>query len=230
MIGAPAVDRPCDPDARTVDVDGKPPVVAPSTMSVTCIGRSWRNRPTLITIVQHHRGLARVTEHLFELFNRHQHARRLGRSATRPTLRPRCWLRLPRRNTRWRCWEIAIGSGQTAGRTRFAHELARRVSQARRASIDVVTLVPRVAPVQEHVDLVVKHGILRGRGRGRAAEARRGRRSADAALRSLAILGFRKSAVAIVVAARGRLDAAPQNSPCRPRGRNVSLGHRCGGH
>ena len=49
--------------------------------------------------------------------------------------------------------------GKTAGRTRFARELARRVSQARTAGIEAVTLVPRVAPVAEHIDLVVKHGI-----------------------------------------------------------------------
>ncbi|MEX2091944.1 MAG: hypothetical protein WD971_04660, partial [Pirellulales bacterium] len=49
--------------------------------------------------------------------------------------------------------------GKTAGRTRFARELARRVSQARTAGIEAVTLVPRVAPIAEHIDLVVKHGI-----------------------------------------------------------------------
>jgi len=108
--------------------------------------------------VQHHRGLARVTEHLFELFNRHRMpttwavgdpahsaaAVLVAASETKHALAllgDRYWI------------------GPTAGRTRFAHELARRVSQARAASIDVVTLVPRVAPVQEHVDLVVKHGI-----------------------------------------------------------------------
>jgi hypothetical protein len=49
--------------------------------------------------------------------------------------------------------------GPTAGRTRFARELARRVSQARAAGIHVKTVVPRVASVARHIDLVVKHQI-----------------------------------------------------------------------
>ena len=49
--------------------------------------------------------------------------------------------------------------GPTAGRKRFAHELARRVSQARAKGIHLSTLVPRVAPVAEHIDLIVKHEI-----------------------------------------------------------------------
>jgi hypothetical protein len=49
--------------------------------------------------------------------------------------------------------------GPTAGRTRFARELARRVAQARAQGIDLVTIVPRVATVAEHIDLVVKQGI-----------------------------------------------------------------------
>ena len=49
--------------------------------------------------------------------------------------------------------------GPTAGRTRFARELARRVSQARGAGIHVKTLVPRVASVERHIDLVVKQQI-----------------------------------------------------------------------
>ena len=49
--------------------------------------------------------------------------------------------------------------GPTAGRTRFARELARRVSQARAKGIEVVTMVPRVAAIAEHIDLVVKQDI-----------------------------------------------------------------------
>jgi hypothetical protein len=49
--------------------------------------------------------------------------------------------------------------GPTAGRTRFARELARRVSQARNAGIAVTTLVPRAASVERHIDLVVKQQI-----------------------------------------------------------------------
>ncbi|HEY3395775.1 MAG TPA: hypothetical protein VGK58_23940, partial [Lacipirellulaceae bacterium] len=49
--------------------------------------------------------------------------------------------------------------GPTAGRTRFARELARRVSQARAAGINLKTLVPRVDSVQPHIDLVIKQRI-----------------------------------------------------------------------
>jgi hypothetical protein len=49
--------------------------------------------------------------------------------------------------------------GPMAGRTRFARELARRVSHARDAGIHVTTLVPRVATIERHVDLVVKQRI-----------------------------------------------------------------------
>lgn len=105
-----------------------------------------------------HRGLAQVTEQLFEMFNRHRlpatwavgdpaHSAAAALVAASETkhglalLGDRYWI------------------GKTAGRTRFARELARRVSQARTAGIETVTLFPRVAPVAEHIDLVVKHGI-----------------------------------------------------------------------
>lgn len=105
-----------------------------------------------------HRGLAKVTEQLFEMFNRHRlpatwavgdpaHSAATALVAGSETkhglalLGDRYWI------------------GKTAGRTRFARELARRVSQSRTAGIETVTLVPRVAPVAEHIDLVVKHGI-----------------------------------------------------------------------
>ncbi len=62
------------------------------------------------------------------------------------------------------CHELAILGdanwvGPTAGRTRFARELARRVSQARSARINVTTLVPRVGSVDRHIDLVIKQRI-----------------------------------------------------------------------
>jgi hypothetical protein len=62
------------------------------------------------------------------------------------------------------CHELAILGdanwvGPTAGRTRFARELSRRVSQARSAQINVTTLVPRVGPVDRHIDLAIKHRI-----------------------------------------------------------------------
>lgn len=49
--------------------------------------------------------------------------------------------------------------GPMAGRTRFARELSRRVVQARLKSLCVHAFVPRVAPVERDIDLVVKHDI-----------------------------------------------------------------------
>jgi hypothetical protein len=49
--------------------------------------------------------------------------------------------------------------GPMAGRTRFARELARRVAQARSAGLAVTTLVPRVASIERHIDLIVKQRI-----------------------------------------------------------------------
>jgi hypothetical protein len=49
--------------------------------------------------------------------------------------------------------------GPTAGRTRFARELTRRLAQSRAAGLDVTTLVPCVASVESHIDLVVKQQI-----------------------------------------------------------------------
>jgi hypothetical protein len=49
--------------------------------------------------------------------------------------------------------------GPTAGRTRFARELVRRISQARAAGLDVATLVPRTATIERHMDLIVKQRI-----------------------------------------------------------------------
>lgn len=49
--------------------------------------------------------------------------------------------------------------GPTAGRTRFARELARRISKSRAAGLQVTTLVPSVASIDDNIDLVVKQGI-----------------------------------------------------------------------
>jgi hypothetical protein len=49
--------------------------------------------------------------------------------------------------------------GPTAGRTRFARELARRVTQARATGLEISTLVPRAASIAEHIDLVVKQQL-----------------------------------------------------------------------
>ena len=49
--------------------------------------------------------------------------------------------------------------GPTAGRTRFARELARRLTQARSTGLEVTSLVPHVASIEKHIDLVVKQRI-----------------------------------------------------------------------
>jgi hypothetical protein len=105
-----------------------------------------------------HRGLAKVTEQLFETFNRYAlpatwavgdpaHSAAASLVAASNTKHGLALL--------GDCYWI----GKTAGRTRFARELARRVSQSRSAGIEAVTLVPRVATIADHIDLVVKHGI-----------------------------------------------------------------------
>jgi hypothetical protein len=49
--------------------------------------------------------------------------------------------------------------GPTAGRTRFARELVRRLTQARAAGLEITSLVPCVASIRSNVDLVVKQQI-----------------------------------------------------------------------
>lgn len=61
--------------------------------------------------------------------------------------------------------------GPTAGRTRFARELGRRVSHSRAAGIDVATLVPRVAEIERDIDLVLKQRIRAVAGVGNSAAA-----------------------------------------------------------
>jgi hypothetical protein len=63
--------------------------------------------------------------------------------------------------------------GPTAGRTRFARELVRRVTQARAAGIEVTTLVPGVASIEGHIDLVVKQHITAVAGLNEPAAARK---------------------------------------------------------
>jgi hypothetical protein len=50
--------------------------------------------------------------------------------------------------------------GPQTGRTQFAREFSRRVAQARGAGINLRTFVPRVASVEPHIDLVVKHEFI----------------------------------------------------------------------
>jgi hypothetical protein len=49
--------------------------------------------------------------------------------------------------------------GATAGRTRFARELIRRLTQARATGLEVTSLVPHVASIENHIDLVVKQHV-----------------------------------------------------------------------
>ncbi|MCC7474282.1 MAG: hypothetical protein IT425_02705 [Pirellulales bacterium] len=49
--------------------------------------------------------------------------------------------------------------GPTAGRTRFARELIRRVAQARAAGLHVTSFAPLVASIEEHCDLIVKQHL-----------------------------------------------------------------------
>src|SRR3954468_6605957 len=49
--------------------------------------------------------------------------------------------------------------GPTAGRTRFARELARRLTQARNTGLEITSVVPHVASVETHIDLIVKQNI-----------------------------------------------------------------------
>jgi hypothetical protein len=49
--------------------------------------------------------------------------------------------------------------GETAGRSRFARELSRRVAQARTTGLSIRTLVLRNASIEENIDLVVKQQL-----------------------------------------------------------------------
>lgn len=108
--------------------------------------------------LQRHRGLARLTNELAQLFETHRLpvTWAVGDPAHSAATSTVLLSDVPH--------EMAILGdpswlGPTAGRTRFARELARRVNQSRRANIQLTTLVPRVASIQEDIDLVVKHGF-----------------------------------------------------------------------
>jgi hypothetical protein len=123
-----------------------------------------------------HRGLANVAKKLVEVFDAHRLPATwaVGDPAHSATTALVTLSAVPH--------EMALLGdhhwlGPTAGRTRFARELTRRVTQARAQGIEVVTIVPRVAPLAEQIDLVVKQGLhavvatndaasLRGRGAG----------------------------------------------------------------
>ena len=108
--------------------------------------------------IERHRGLADLTRRLVDLFS----ANRLSATwaagnpakcaATSAVLRSTVDHELAiLGNSGW--------IGPTVGRTRFAQELARRVGLAGSAGVSVTSLVPRVASIKEHVDLVLKQGI-----------------------------------------------------------------------
>jgi len=64
----------------------------------------------------------------------------------------------------WLSHELAIVGDRTwvgmgAGRLRFSRELARRVGSARSAGLSVRSLVVRQPLVNDHLDLLVRHGI-----------------------------------------------------------------------
>lgn len=65
--------------------------------------------------------------------------------------------------------------GPSAGRTRFARELERRVIKSRSVGINVRALVPRVDSVGSNIDLVVKQGLVAVSG----TEVRQRRRKAN---------------------------------------------------
>lgn len=54
--------------------------------------------------------------------------------------------------------------GRSAGRTRFARELERRTAAARAAGLPATSLLLRDVVVDQHLDLLVKHGITLVRG------------------------------------------------------------------
>jgi hypothetical protein len=108
--------------------------------------------------IECHRGLAELTKRLVDLFN----AQRLPATwAVNDPAHSAATSLIIRSKV---AHELAILGdpnwlGPTAGRTRFARELARRVSQARSGGLRVTTLVPRVESVKRHIDLVVKQQI-----------------------------------------------------------------------
>ncbi len=65
--------------------------------------------------------------------------------------------------------------GRSAGRTRFARELSRRVMAARSAQLPITTLALRDVVLQEGLDLVVRNGIsaLRGETAGLSRDVQR---------------------------------------------------------
>lgn len=134
--------------------------------------RTWQTHHTanvLVTVeldpvadshsTERHRGLAELTKRLVDSFNTHRLPATWAVNDPAHSAATSLVVRSPIAH------EMAILGdpnwlGTTAGRTRFARELARRVSQARASGITIRSLVPRVESVKPHIDLVIKQQII----------------------------------------------------------------------
>jgi len=108
--------------------------------------------------IERHRELADVTRRLVSLFDTHRIPATFAASDPAHSAATPIIIR-SHENHEMAILGDANWIGPTAGRTRFARELVRRVTQARAAGLDVTSLVPRVASVDKHIDLVVKQNI-----------------------------------------------------------------------
>src|SRR5262245_55987289 len=133
--------------------------------------RTWQTHHTsnvLVTVeldpiadshsMERHRGLADLTKRLVECFDIHRLPATWAVNDPAHSAATSLVIRSGVQH------ELAILGdpnwlGPTAGRTRFARELARRVTQARATGINVCSLVPRVESVKRHIDLVIKQQI-----------------------------------------------------------------------
>ncbi len=104
------------------------------------------------------RSLERVTAQLADLLDEHQ----MG--ATWAVADPAVSAATDRLTRSPAAHEIAILGerswvGREAGRTRFARELARRVTRGRAAGFEISTLLLRDAELDDHLDLAIKQGL-----------------------------------------------------------------------
>ena len=104
------------------------------------------------------RGLAAVTEKLFEMFNRHHQPATWAVGDPAHSASGGSGGRLENEALSGAAGRSVLDR-QDGGPDAVRPGARRRVSQARAAGIETVTLVPRVASVAEHMDLVVKHDI-----------------------------------------------------------------------
>jgi hypothetical protein len=113
-------------------------------------------KPQLSTL--RHRRMDDATQWLLELFDRERLSATWAVGSPAEAAAAISIIRSPQEH------ELAVLGdpswiGPPIGRPQFGRELARRVSQARAVGLDVKSLVAR-APVGEHLDLLVKHGIV----------------------------------------------------------------------